>query len=148
MLLLRLQTPNGRYVLDVTSVVEVIPFVHYTKVSHGPDFLSGVINFRGHPLPVLDLGLLIDATPCRERMNTRIILTRIALTERKKLFFGIIAEGVSGTLRLERNYEESSEILLQELTNPQEADGQQLLQLLNMEKILGPERIAKLSAYC
>jgi len=148
MLLLRLQTPDGRYVLDASAISEIIPLVHYTRVPNGPDFLAGIINFRGHAVPVIDLGLLMDAKPCRERMDTRIILTRIAATEKKQLFFGIIAEGISGTLRLEHTGEESSEILLQDLVNPTEANGQEFLQLLNVAKVLGSERITSLLAYC
>ena len=148
MLLLRLQTPKGRYVLDASIITEVIPLVHYTKVPHSPDFLAGLINFRGHPVPVVDLGMVMDEIPCRERMDTRIILIKVVLPEKRQLLFGIIAENISGTLRLDRSTGQSTEMLLHELVNPLEADGQQFLQLLNVEKVLGAERIARLSAYC
>lgn len=148
MLLLRLQTPKGRYVMDTSIITEVIPLVHYSKIPHGPDFLAGVISFRGQPVPVVDLGFLLDETPCRERMNTRIVLIKVDLPKKKQLLFGIIAEGISGTMRFDRGAGESSEVLLQEEVNSLEMDGQQFLQLLNVEKVLGPDKIERLAAYC
>lgn len=148
MLLLRLETPQGRYLLDTSLITEIIPLVQYTKVPHSPEYLAGMINFRGQAVPVVDLGWLIDEMPCRELMNTRIIILRLVLREGEKPLLGIIAEGVSGTLRLDRSAIESSEMLPPELFDPMEAEGRQFVQFLDIEKILGPERMENLAAYC
>ena len=148
MLLLELQTPKSRYVLDASTVVEIIPLVHYAKVANGPEFLAGLINFRGRAVPVVDLGLLIDKVPCRQRMNTRIVLVEMWVAERKQALFGIIAESISGTRRVDRPTEEISEMLVHELLNAREDDRQQFVQLLDIEKIMGPEKIAFLANYC
>lgn len=148
MLLLRLQTPKSRYMLDTSVIAEIIPLVHYTAVPNSPEFITGVINFRGRPVPVVDLGQLIDKMPCRQRVNTRIILVKIASAEKKQVFLGIIAESISRTLHLNRAPEQSSEMLVHELLDPDKSDQQQFVQLLDLEKVLGPERITRLVDYC
>ncbi|MEJ2689734.1 MAG: chemotaxis protein CheW [Deltaproteobacteria bacterium] len=125
MLLLRLQTPKNRFLLDASVITEIIPLVFYHKVAHSPAYLVGMINFRGQPVPVVDLGLLLEEVPCQERMNTRIILVKVALNDDKKLLLGIIAENISGTLRLEKTPADSSEMLPQELSDSTESEEQQ-----------------------
>jgi len=134
--------------LDASVIAEIIPLVHYTVVPNSPEIITGVINFRGRPVPVVDLGQLIDKMPCRQRVNTRIILAKIAIAEEKQVFFGIIAEGISSTFHLNRAPKESSEMLVHELLDPDKSDQQQFVQLLDLEKVLGPERITRLVDYC
>ena len=74
MLLLIFTVAANRYAIDVKRVVEVIPRVELRKISHAPAFLAGVLDYRGKIVPVIDLGLLLDTTPCRDCLGTRIIL--------------------------------------------------------------------------
>src|SRR6185437_6120936 len=57
------------YALEVMRVQEVLDMQALTEVPGGPKFLLGVINLRGHVVPVYDLrmpfGLLKDPKPAR-----------------------------------------------------------------------------------
>jgi purine-binding chemotaxis protein CheW len=57
------------YALEVSRVQEVIDLGHLTQVPGGPRWLRGVINLRGHVVPVWDLripfDLAIDPKPSR-----------------------------------------------------------------------------------
>src|SRR6202167_3865375 len=57
------------YALEVMRVQEVLDMQSLTEVPGGPKFLLGVINLRGHVVPVYDLrlpfGLLKDPKPTR-----------------------------------------------------------------------------------
>ena len=57
------------YALEVSRVQEVIDLGHLTQVPGGPRWLKGVINLRGHVVPVWDLripfDLVIDEKPSR-----------------------------------------------------------------------------------
>src|SRR5213595_2482572 len=57
------------YALEVMRVQEVLDMQALTEVPGGPKFLLGVINLRGHVVPVYDLhmpfGLLKDLKPTR-----------------------------------------------------------------------------------
>ncbi len=54
------------YALEVMRVQEVLDMQSLTEVPGGPKFLLGVINLRGHVVPVYDLRLpfgLIEGRP-------------------------------------------------------------------------------------
>ncbi len=57
------------YALEVSRVQEVIDLGHLTQVPGGPKWLRGVINLRGHVVPVWDLRipfeLVVDPKPSR-----------------------------------------------------------------------------------
>jgi purine-binding chemotaxis protein CheW len=57
------------YALEVARVQEVIDLGHMTQVPGGPKWLRGVINLRGHVVPVWDLRipfeLHVDPKPTR-----------------------------------------------------------------------------------
>ncbi len=50
------------YALEVSRVQEVIDLGHMTQVPGGPKWLRGVINLRGHVVPVWDLRIPFDLT--------------------------------------------------------------------------------------
>ncbi len=51
-----------------------MPRVELRIIPHAPAFLAGLLGYRGKVVPVIDLGLLLDVTPCRDCLSTRIIL--------------------------------------------------------------------------
>jgi len=57
------------YALEVARVQEVIDLTQLTQVPGGPKYLRGVINLRGHVVPVYDLripfDLAVDPEPSR-----------------------------------------------------------------------------------
>ncbi len=68
------------YALEVSRVQEVIDLGHLTQVPGGPRWLKGVINLRGHVVPVWDLripfDLAVDAklgrSPCVLMVETQL----------------------------------------------------------------------------
>jgi len=78
MLLLTFTAGPNRYAVDVVRVVEIVPRVKLRPIPHAPAFLAGLLGYRGHVVPVIDLGLLLDVAPCRDRLSTRIILVNDA----------------------------------------------------------------------
>ena len=80
-------------------VVEVVPRVNLTTIPHAPDYVAGSLNFRGLPIPVVDLCLMTDGRPCSKRLHTRIIICSLDLDGRE-VTLGIAAEKVTGTSRL------------------------------------------------
>ncbi len=74
MLLLTFTAGANRYAVDVARVVELVPRVALRPVPHAPAFLAGLLGYRGAVVPVVDLGVLLEAPPCPDRLSTRIIL--------------------------------------------------------------------------
>jgi chemotaxis-related protein WspB len=78
MLLLRFTAGTNRYAVDALRVVEVIPRVDLRQIPHAPEYFAGFLRYRGRVAPVIDLGSFLGASPCRERLSTRIILVKAA----------------------------------------------------------------------
>jgi len=98
MLLLTFRIREALYALDATEVVEVIPRVDPRVVPHAPPYLAGVFNYRGIIVPAVDLGVLLDAGPCRARLSTRIILA--GDPDSPERLVGLIAESVNDVVPL------------------------------------------------
>ncbi|MBM0745596.1 chemotaxis protein CheW (plasmid) [Phormidium sp. CLA17] len=74
MLMLLFCLENERYALESKQIVEIVPLVEIKKLPHAPDYISGVFNYRGQIVPILDLCQLIQGRPCHTHLSTRIIL--------------------------------------------------------------------------
>ncbi|MDD5758124.1 MAG: chemotaxis protein CheW [Desulfobulbaceae bacterium] len=105
MLLLLFTLQDEAYAIDSTRVVEVIPFLLTQKIPMTPKFIIGMANYRGKPIPVLDLGLLLNDQPCRQQLNTRIILISISLDNQFKKIVGLLAENVTDTVRTPKGWQ-------------------------------------------
>jgi chemotaxis-related protein WspB len=93
MLLLTFRIREELYALDASRVIEVIPRVVPRAVPHAPSYLVGVFNYRGIIVPAVDLGILLNAGPCRSRLSTRIIIAGDAASPERLV--GLIAESVN-----------------------------------------------------
>lgn len=101
MLFLLFQIGNDRYALDARDAVEVIPFLALKKIAQAPHGVAGLFNYRGRPIPAVDLCELACDRPARELLSTRIIVVRFADPGGRAQWLGLIAERATGTLRRE-----------------------------------------------
>jgi chemotaxis-related protein WspB len=98
MLLLLFEVGASRYGIEASEIVEVIPLVSLKKVPHAPDCVSGVFNYRGQVVPVIDVNALLGEKPARSLLSTRIILVRPPEATSKERLLGILAERATETL--------------------------------------------------
>ena len=82
---------NDRYALEASHAVEVIPFLALKKIPHAPRGVAGIFNYRGHPVPALDLTQLTLGHPAGERLSTRIILIQYPDATGRDRLLGLIA---------------------------------------------------------
>jgi chemotaxis-related protein WspB len=99
MLFLLFQLGDDRYALEATHTVEIIPFVALKRLPHAPRGVAGVFNYRGRPVPALDLCLLTLGRPARELLSTRIIVVNFPDSAGKPQWAGLIAEQATGMMR-------------------------------------------------
>jgi chemotaxis-related protein WspB len=86
------------YALPCRRVLEVVPFVTprpYARSPGTPASLVGLIRWRGRPLPVLDLSILLAGRPCEPRLSTRILVAEAPHPERGHAPLGLLAERVT-----------------------------------------------------
>ncbi len=101
MLFLLFQLGRDRYALEASRVVEVLPLVNFKKLPHAPKGVAGVFNYRGRPVPAVDVSELTIGQPAQERLSTRIIVVNYPDRQGQKHLLGLVAEHATDVLRSE-----------------------------------------------
>lgn len=76
MLFLMFRMGHDRYVLDAEQIEQVLPLMTMKTLPGAPRGVCGVINYRGMPVPVIDLSRLALDRDAAVIMSTRIVLVR------------------------------------------------------------------------
>lgn len=98
MLLLLLRLGTDRYALDARQVVEVIPVVKLKRIPPAPAYVAGMFNYRGKPVPVIDLCQLVEGRAARIVLSSRIIMVEYPMAGESRLL-GILAEDATEIVR-------------------------------------------------
>src|SRR6266446_2034582 len=99
MLFVLFKLGNDRYALDAGRVVEIVPLVSLKQVPKAPKGLAGIFNYRGRPVPAVDLCDLALDRPASQRLSTRIIIVNCQTPDGASHLLGLIAEQATQTLR-------------------------------------------------
>ena len=65
------------FALDIASVREVLELTSITKIPRTPDYMCGVINLRGHAVPVMDMRLKFGMPQTQTTVDTCIIIVEV-----------------------------------------------------------------------
>ncbi len=88
------------FAIDISKIREVLEYSTVTKVPQTPDFMCGVINLRGHVVPVVDLRLKFGMPQAEKTVNTCIIIVEVAV-DGDSTVLGALADSVQEVLELE-----------------------------------------------
>ena len=102
-------TAGGQtYAIEAKSVVEVLPAVPVRAVPRLPDYVLGVVGYRGRLIPVIDLAKRLTDEFSVRRLSTRLLVVEFTEREPSEKPFrattarlGIVAENMVSTLRSE-----------------------------------------------
>lgn len=126
---------RGRHLaLPIGGIAEIIRLVTLNPLPEQPDYVAGVINYRGEILPVLDLWYLLDKDPPPLRAEMGIIVAEIGGRR-----FGLIVEELVGvkplapTPRPDDLVEELAMPLVDEVCSYDQSS--ELVLLLNPERL-------------
>lgn len=86
---------NEEYGLDIMRVQEIILVGDITQMPQVPDYVRGMINLRGHVIPVVDLRTRFDLPPCERSEEQRIIVVNLGSRT-----IGIVVDAVNQVLRM------------------------------------------------
>src|SRR5690242_4272186 len=101
MLFLIFHLGDDRYALQASRVVEVLPLVELKKIPNAPKGVAGIFNYRGRPVPAVDLGELTQGRPASRRLSTRIIVVNHPDETGVNHPLGLIAERATEIIRRE-----------------------------------------------
>lgn len=94
MAVLLFQAGGQRYALELALVERILPHLTLRPLPHLPPWLAGLLEYQGHPLPVVELCRLLGDKPCRDRMSTRLILVHYPAPPGYRPLLGLLAEEV------------------------------------------------------
>jgi chemotaxis-related protein WspB len=103
MLFLLFQLGKERYALPANRVVEVVPLLDLKHLPQAPKGVAGIFNYRGRPVPAVDLCALTVGQSASERFSTRIIIVNYPDGHGTNHLLGLIAEHVTEMLRKDAN---------------------------------------------
>jgi len=132
--------------VDILKVQEIIRMSPITSIPNSPDFIEGIINLRGHIIPVIDLRKRLKLNPLAEedRSNTRVLIINV-----QDRVTGFIVDAVSEVLKIPKSFIEPPPEIVVAGQKSQYIYGvckldEGLLILLDFSKILQVEEIEKL----
>jgi chemotaxis-related protein WspB len=104
-LYLQLQTGAEGYLLEAACVAHVLPMLQIQRLPATAAGVTGIVNYQGAPVPVLDLCELFLGRPATPHLSTRLILISAAACHAvgkpgNDRLVGLLAEKVSDTIRL------------------------------------------------
>jgi purine-binding chemotaxis protein CheW len=88
------------FATDIVQVREVLEYSQVTKVPRTPAYMRGVINLRGHVVPVLDLKLRFGMNITEQTVNTCIIIVEIHMAGELTII-GALADSVQEVIEMD-----------------------------------------------
>lgn len=82
------------YCCSCDAMIEIVPKIPLKQIPQMPNYFSGLLNYGGESVPVIDLSSIIIGTPCHSYMHTRIMLIKNPLGGPLKIL-GVLAEKVN-----------------------------------------------------
>ncbi len=89
------------FAVSVYKVLEVLENQKMTEVPKSPDYIKGVINFRGEILPVIDMRKKF-CLPEQEDDSKYVIIVLDLRIGSQKLILGAMTDGVRDVLEIEK----------------------------------------------
>jgi chemotaxis signal transduction protein len=103
-LFLQIATGAQGLLLEVECIVRVLPMMRISSVPNAVPALSGIINYQGRAVPVLDLCEMILQRPASQQLSTRLILISVGslpgIASSDGRLVALLAEKVSDVIRL------------------------------------------------
>lgn len=85
---------ESHFALSIDKVREVLELLRITRIPRMPVFMRGIINVRGHAVPVVDMRLKFDLEATEETVDTCIIIVEV-VTDGESSTIGALVDAVN-----------------------------------------------------
>ena len=134
---------NEEYGVDIMRVQEIILMGQITRMPQVPEFICGLINLRGHVIPIVDLRKRFSLPSEEATEHTRIIVVNVY-----EKTIGIVVDAVNEVLRIGTEQIEPPPASIAGIDHTYIRGlvkfEEKLLILLNIEELLSQEEHAEL----
>lgn len=146
---LSFQVGKETFAVSVKKVLEVLEQQYITEVPNLPDYIKGVINFRGKIIPVIETRMKFNL-PKREEGEKYVVIVFDIQIEEKNMLLGTMTDSVKDVITFEESdilevpemgYNYNQEFLLGMLKNENS-----FTMILDIDKVFSNENIDILKA--
>ena len=99
---------RDRYGLPLAAIVRVLPLLELKQLPLTPDYVAGLMDLHGTPVPVIDLSRLAGLAPAAAQFDTRIVIVDYRAPEGTTHSLGLMALQVRGIADIEEQRWEDS----------------------------------------
>lgn len=133
---------SEEYAIDIMNVKEIGPYEQAIKVPNSPKFVTGVVNYRGEVIPIIDLKKRFELIESNTQIEKRVIVIGF---DGKQL--GFMVDEASETIHFEDfEIEPPPEIILDKtrryITGVGKKEGR-LIIIIDLGKVLNEDEKAK-----
>ncbi len=127
-----------RYGLPLAAIERVLPVMDMKRVPLAPDFVAGLVDLHGTPVPVIDLSRLAGIVPEQVWLDTRIILVNYP-TAHGSALLGLMAEHVAGVEAIDGAALHDSGVDGAPFLGQVSSSASGMLQLVELDELLPPD---------
>lgn len=138
------QLGKSEFGIDIMNVNEIIIYEESTSVPNAPDFIEGVLNYRGNVIPIINLRQRLKLGECEITKDTRIIVVNVEDRE-----VGFIVDEASQTISVSEDQIDAAPqftggIDKKFITGVGKLDEKRLLIIIDLMKILSDDELEEI----
>ncbi|MNM26824.1 Chemotaxis protein CheW [compost metagenome] len=130
---------RDRYGLPLAGIVRVLPLLELKQLPLTPDYVAGLMDLHGVPVPVIDLSRLAGLPPAAAQFDTRIVIVDYQAPGGDTHALGLLASQVRGIADIAMEKLEDSGVATAPFLGQVASDADGIVQLVELQHLLPPD---------
>ncbi|MCC7646305.1 MULTISPECIES: chemotaxis protein CheW [unclassified Janthinobacterium] len=131
---------RDRYGLPLARIVRVLPLLELKQLPLTPDYVAGLMDLHGTPVPVIDLSRLAGLPAAAAQFDTRIVVVDYRAPGGETMHaLGLLASQVRGIADIDPLQLEDSGVATVPFLGQVASDADGIVQLVELEHLLPPD---------
>ena len=131
---------RDRYGLPLAGIARVLPLLELKQLPLTPDYVAGLMDLHGTPVPVIDLSRLAGLPAAAAQFDTRIVIVDYRAPGGETMHaLGLLASQVRGIADIDPQQLEDSGVATAPFLGQVASDADGIVQLVELEQLLPPD---------
>ncbi len=130
---------RDRYGLPLAGIVRVLPLLELKQLPLTPDYVAGLMDLHGVPVPVIDLSRLAGLPAAAAQFDTRIVVVDYRAAGGATHALGLMAAQVRGIADIDTKRLEDSGVATAPFLGQVASDADGIVQLVELAHLLPPD---------
>ncbi|MDO8031799.1 chemotaxis protein CheW [Janthinobacterium sp. SUN128] len=130
---------RDRYGLPLAGIVRVLPLLELKQLPLTPDYVAGLMDLHGTPVPVIDLSRLAGLPAAAAQFDTRIVIVDYRAPGGATHTLGLLASQVRGIADIDAEKLDDSGVTTAPFLGQVASDADGIVQLVELEHLLPPD---------